>query len=482
MPKHVLQDTLWAGTEPSLHAFRAAAEGIATKMSAGMFPEDEDDEKDLPSLLSVSNGIGTVSIHGALTNTDSPWNQMFGITSYNEIREALMYAAAAEDVNAIVLDINSGGGAVSGVDDAAKLISMIDKNVKPVVSYTDGAMASAAYWLGSSAREVYASNVAVVGSIGVLTTHTEHSKRLKEEGVGVTVIRSGKYKALANGVEPLSSDARAQIQSQLDVVYQIFLGHVANARGKSLDYADANMAQGREFIGQQALGASLVDGIESFDSLMSKLQKRFGTSATQGSTSGTTFTQGTPTMKKHAMTEPVLAAIAAGIPVEAATQVEGQTAAVEQSAEGEGVAAVETEAAAAPVEESPKADASLVAYLQGEVKAKSDALIEAQIEARDLKNKLAGMEATHTGLVDIVGRSLNQMRIALGGSATDLTGMDAAVVLAEHARVSADFKASFKAGGVAAVDTTQPQESGQGPVDALTQARLAAVRFTSKGA
>lgn len=475
--KFVMQDQIWAGTESSLEAYMASAESVAERMSAGVYPEDEDDEDDLPDLLQIQNGVGILSIHGPLTNSDSRWNKFFGITSYGAIREAMMYAANSPEVESILLDVNSGGGAVNGVDDAAKLISMVDKNVKPVVAYTDGAMCSAAYWLGCSAREVYASNVAITGSIGVISTHRERSKQLKEDGIGVTVMRSGKFKALANGVEPLTSDAKAQIQGQLDAVYSIFLGHVASARGKSADAADATMAQGREFIGQQAIGAGLVDGIESFDSVMTKMQKRFAASTGQDNRN---FMQGTP-MKKQAMTEQELAAIAAGVSVQAAT--EAESAAVEASIAAEGDANVEANAkaveegageAAAAVENK---ESALVSYLQSEVKSKDAALLEAQIESRDVKAKLAGMEATHNGLLEIVKKAVGQLQIAMGGSALDMSAMDAATVLNEHKRLAADFHKSFKAGGVAAVDAGR-SEKNVPQIDPRHKALVGAVRFS----
>lgn len=475
-----MQDQIWAGTEQSLESYLASAELAAERMSAGAFPEDdeEDDDDGLPDLLQIQNGIGVLSIHGTLTNSDSPWNKYFGITSYNAIREALMYAANDESIEAILLDISSGGGAVSGVDDAAKLISMVDKNVKPVISFTDGAMCSAAYWLGCSAREVYASNVAITGSIGVISTHMERSKQLKEDGIGVTVMRSGKYKALANSVEPLTSDAKAQIQGQLDAVYSIFLGHVASARGKSAESADATMAQGREFLGQQALAAGVVDGIESFDNVMSKMQKRFKASTSQDNRSN--FMQGTP-MKKQAMTEQELAAIAAGVSVQAATEAESAAVDANGAVEGEGKANEEApateEGQAATATAVDNKESALVAYLQSEVKSKDAALMEAQIEGRDLKAKLAGMEATHNGLLEIVKKAAGQMQIAMGGSALDMSKMDAAAVLNEHARLAADFQKSFKAGGVAAVDAGQAQKTVP-QIDPRHKALVNAARFS----
>lgn len=475
-----MQDQIWAGTEQSLESYLASAELAAERMSAGAFPEDDeedDDDDGLPALLQIQNGIGVLSIHGTLTNSDSPWNKYFGITSYNAIREALMYAANDESIEAILLDISSGGGAVSGVDDAAKLISMVDKNVKPVISFTDGAMCSAAYWLGCSAREVYASNVAITGSIGVISTHMERSKQLKEDGIGVTVMRSGKFKALANGVEPLTSDAKAQIQGQLDAVYSIFLGHVASARGKSADAADATMAQGREFIGQQAIGAGLVDGIESFDSVMTKMQKRFAASTGQDNRN---FMQGTP-MKKQAMTEQELAAIAAGVSVQAATEAESAAVDANGAVEGEGKANEEApateEGQAATATAVDNKESALVAYLQSEVKSKDAALMEAQIESRDVKAKLAGMEATHSGLLEIVKKAVGQLQIAMGGSALDMSAMDAATVLNEHKRLAADFHKSFKAGGVAAVDAGR-SEKNVPQIDPRHKALVGAVRFS----
>lgn len=471
--KFVMQDHLWAGTESSLEAYLASAEAVSARMAAGPYDVDDDDDEDddLPELLQIQNGVGVISIHGPLTNSDSPWNAFFGVTSYNAIREALMFAAGAPDVEAILLDINSGGGAVNGVDDAAKLISVVDK-IKPVVSYTDGAMCSAAYWLGCSAREVYASNVAVVGSIGVIATHMERSKQLADNGVGVTVMRSGKYKALVNSVEPLTEEAKSQMQGQLDAVYSIFLNHVAASRGKSADYVDANMAQGREFLGQQVLSAGLADGIESFDSVMSMIQRRFIGASSQDNRSN--FVQGNPTMKKQAMTEQDIAAIAAGIHVQAATETGNPATVVEE-------AATETEQVEAAVEhkEEVKADA-LVTYLQAEVKSKDAALLEAQIEVRDVKAKISAIEATHAGLLEIVKKSVGQMQIALGGSALDMSGLDAAAVLVEHARVGADFQKSFKAGGVSAVSIESAKQGsnreGVTPVNSVVQAQLNALR------
>lgn len=261
---------LWAGSEEAFDQFLVASEGVHKALLAGKFMPQAEAEK--PRLLSVSNGIGVVSIAGPLTSQDSWLNQLFGLTSYNEIRSAV--GAAAEDpaIKSIVLDINSGGGTVSGMFDTAAFITQVNDSVKPVVAYTDGGMLSAAYMLGSSAGNVFSAPTGIVGSIGVLMMHVERSKALAQEGVTATVLRAGKYKATLNPVEPLTDQSRAQAQSILDEQYRVFVEHVAQARGVSYGTADQKMAQGREFVGAQALDAGLIDAVVSFDQLISRIQ------------------------------------------------------------------------------------------------------------------------------------------------------------------------------------------------------------------
>ncbi|MBK9580342.1 MAG: S49 family peptidase, partial [Fibrobacteres bacterium] len=97
-------------------------------------------------------------------------------------------------------------------------------------------MASAAYWLGCSAGRVYSGKAALVGSIGVKATFKEYSKANEMEGVTVTVIRAGKYKALADSNEPLTKAGEAQIQAMADASYEVSVDHVAEMRGRTYEY------------------------------------------------------------------------------------------------------------------------------------------------------------------------------------------------------------------------------------------------------
>ena len=474
--KNTFPEVLWAGTEHSL----ALAMEAHDRMMAGAFSDDEEDDDEVPFNYSVQGDVGIIAIKGSLTNRDVWYNRYLGVTSYADIRKALMYAASS-DVKAIVLDIDSGGGAVSGVADAGNLIKLIDQSVKPIYSFTDGAMCSAAYWLGCSAREVYSSNVSTVGSIGVIATHMEYSKALKDAGVGVTVVRAGEFKALANSVEPLSDKAKTQLQNQLNAAYGVFLEHVADCRKTTVNLCDANMAQGREFFGKEALAAGLVDGIETFDSMMSKVEMKLLDIEKHSNNNLGNYQRGID-MGKKALTETDIAALAAGVDLDTAADpvVEGNESTTEAaSTEAE---AVETTAEVTETEEKKHDNqASVVSFLQAQVKEKDTEILNLSIEVKGFKDKVASIEATHNGLTDVVRKAVAGMKVRMGASNVDLSALSAQELLADYAATSEAFLKTFKAGGVAAVDAAnsdQAANSGGNKVvmTNVTKAQIDAIR------
>ena len=465
----LLNFKFWSGSEDSLHAYltsiKQMVEAGVTEppKRAGYWNQDEEDEM-VPRLFSQQGDIGVISIAGPLNNTDSWKNEYIGATGYPEIRAALVHAAQQDDVKAIVLDIKSGGGAVSGVTDTAELVAMVDQKVKPVYAFSDGMIASAAYWLGSSARSVDIGKVTEAGSIGVLTVHQDLSKLFADMGVKMTVLHAGEYKALGNSYEPLSDKARAEIQGQLDQMYTVFVQHVADSRGVSYAVADERMAQGRVFVGQAAVDAGLVDSVTSFDALLSKIQG--GIDAEKSSPKyGASFSRGS-SMPKAALTEQQIAALAAGAGAGAAQ---------------EPAATQEPQAPAAAQE--PAADNDKVA-----LKAQNDLLASqlagSQAQVVELTVKLGAAEAALTPLNasieamrPVVRQSVKNLRVALGGSAAGVDSMNDSALLAEHASLSEQFTNKFKAGGVAAVPQGEPTEkAGEVGGDSAHLARIRATR------
>lgn len=266
-------ESIWAGNQASLDIAYLAYQRSMVDRAKGNellagYSSDVPAQDRVPFNVQISGSIGILNVRGALSNTDDPWARYFGMTQYVDLRASMVWMLGRQGIEAILLDIDSGGGAVSGVADTANFITKVDK-VKPVFSFTGGDMGSAAYWLGSSARKVYNSPTAAVGSVGVIATHKEFSKALEKEGVTVTQVRSGKFKALASPYEPLSDAARQQIQDRVDATSRVFIEHVAKRRGMTVEAADKRIGQGREFVGQQAVDSGASDGVFDFEKVVS---------------------------------------------------------------------------------------------------------------------------------------------------------------------------------------------------------------------
>ena len=214
-------------------------------------------EKDFYDLQGAT---AIIPISGPLMKRDSFSLFFFGGTSYAYVQAAVKEALADDEVESILLRIDSPGGVVNGLEETVDLI-FNSRGQKPIVAYADGMMASAAYEIGSAAGEVVAGPTAMVGSIGVLMVHEDWSKYNEMAGIDVTYLTAGKYKALGNPDEPLSDLARDTFQAELDYLYTIFVGTVARNRDAEESTVLTDMADGRIFIGQQAADAGLVDRI-----------------------------------------------------------------------------------------------------------------------------------------------------------------------------------------------------------------------------
>jgi len=421
---------LWLGSQESFDAYTAAD---ARKLADPKFSAASDYSSEvMAQIYSVQQNVGVISVKGSLVEGSAGYGVFFGQTGYDDIRAALVAAVSNPEVKSILLDVSSGGGQVSGVDDTAQLISRINA-VKPVVTYTGSTMGSAALWLGASASYAVAGKTAIVGSLGVIMVHMDHSRRLEANGVKPTVIRAGSEKALASPYEPLSEKAQAGLQSQADILYGVFLNHVASSRGVSATNGDKKFGQGRTFIGQQAVDVGLVDKLGTYEDAFAKAQamrpskKKGGMQADAllCPPSATALSDNPEHIEGTTMPQPLtdeaLAAMAAGVEIEAQTSDEN------------------------PPAVEPAVDHAAVLAALTATHETALAALTAQHETA-----LAAANARQEKFVEIARNSVKTMGIHFGVKADAVAAMDADQVLAEHTRLADLFKAKFKVGGVAA--------------------------------
>lgn len=211
------------------------------------------------SPYSVDDGVAIVPVQGTLSKRGLRFSGFTLLTSMREVGAVLRQAADDADVHAIMLDVESPGGTVDGIEELASAVLAAGQS-KPLYAYADGLMASAAYWASCGARSIAASATAQVGSIGVVLMHREFSRALERGGVTFNVITAGRFKAAGNAVEPLSAEMRAYIQSGVDDVYEMFLAAVEKGRGMEREAVLA-MADGKIFLAEAARKAGLIDRV-----------------------------------------------------------------------------------------------------------------------------------------------------------------------------------------------------------------------------
>lgn len=212
-------------------------------------------------------GVAVLRLQGVMAPKANLFMQISGGVSTQLATRQLEGAAADTRVKSIVLSLDSPGGSAIGAPEMAAAVRELAAH-KPIVTHSDGQLCSAAYWVGSAANAIYLSGPTVAaGSIGVVVDRNyQPGASVKSES-----ITAGRYKRLAQHDAPLSDEARAVVQADVDYVYTLFVDAVAQQRGATSDQVLEHMADGRVFRGQQAIDAQLVDGVSTLDALVESL-------------------------------------------------------------------------------------------------------------------------------------------------------------------------------------------------------------------
>ena len=251
-----------------------------------------------PQAYNVMDGVAILPIEGVIAKRANLFMQISGGVSSELLGRDLRAALADPAVHSIILSIDSPGGTVDGTQALANAVTA-GKGIKPIVTVANGTMASAAYWIGAAADAVYiADTTTAVGSIGVVAAHTDVSAAEAQRGVKTTEIAAGKFKRIASQYGPLSDEGRQSIQDQGDYYYSLFVGHVAQARGTTVDKVLSDMADGRMFIGEQAVTAGLVDGVSTLEQVVATLNAN---RQSAGAARASTPTKGVPTMDRQTL-------------------------------------------------------------------------------------------------------------------------------------------------------------------------------------
>ncbi len=423
---------------------------------------------ELPALYTVQEGVAVLKIDGPLVTGSAGFMRLFGVLGYDDIKVAAHEAMSLKNVKSMLMHIGSGGGSAAGAEENSLMLKQLGK-IKPIHTYSDTVMGSAAYWAGSAGSHIGVAKTAQIGSVGVIMKHSEMSKMRQKEGITDTIIRAGEFKQLANPLEPLSEPAKVHLQGMAEDMYDVFADGVSTNLGVDRKKFDATMGRGREFLGMKAVEVGLAHATMSFEeafALAKSVDKGNGTHQNSH------IRKKDSTMKATLATQ-IMLALASGAAVASLdfTKAESTMEGVAPDAEAQ------TLLQAQAINVRAALDAGHAASLKAATEPLTAELNTLKATHATTTTELGALRITNASLVEttqkqaadlaasekVLHASIGAMCVALGAADTSAELKGSALV-AEHSRLETVFVSKFPKGRVSAItaeiDQTTKTEAG----------------------
>ncbi len=207
------------------------------------------------------DGVAVINVNGIIIDSD-PY-----IKSIREIRES-------DSVKAVVVRINSPGGAVATSQEVYEELKSLGETV-PVIASMGTVAASGGYYIACAAATIYANPGTITGSIGVIAQFASYEQLLKWAKVEVEVIKSGEFKDLGSPLRKMPEAEKAYLQTLIDSVHSQFKDMVSEKRNLSPAKV-ASLSDGKIFTGSRAKELGLVDRIGTLEAAVAEARKLGG--------------------------------------------------------------------------------------------------------------------------------------------------------------------------------------------------------------
>lgn len=243
---------------------RLSEEELETRLASFGGRRSSNDDK----AYNVINGVGILPIQGPIFGKANLMTEFSGATSMEAFQQDFRAMMKDDAVDSIIMDFDTPGGTSDLIEEVGQEIYDA-RGKKPIYSCVNTTCGSAGLWLATQADKVFSTPSGMVGSLGAYTVHQDQSVSDAQNGVKFTFISAGKYKTEGNPHEPLSHEAIQHRQEQVNEVMGSFVGAVARGRGADDEYVSANYGEGRMLTPKQALEVGMIDGIQSYDDILS---------------------------------------------------------------------------------------------------------------------------------------------------------------------------------------------------------------------
>lgn len=215
----------------------------------------------------MGKAIAKIYIEGIIEKKNANYNQEWLLKTIKSITDSKKYAA-------IVVYISSPGGSVYESDEVYLALKKFqEKTKRPVYAYFASLAASGGYYIGCSAKKIFANRNTLTGSIGVISGRfVDLSVLMKRYGIKSETIHTGKNKTMGSVSEPATKEQKAIMQSISDECYEQFTSLVAENRNIPIASVK-KLADGRIYTAKQAKELGLVDEILTFDECVESISK-----------------------------------------------------------------------------------------------------------------------------------------------------------------------------------------------------------------
>ncbi|MDY5050703.1 MAG: S49 family peptidase [Candidatus Mucispirillum faecigallinarum] len=216
--------------------------------------------------VTYHGNVGVIHISGIISRHADMLASFLGMGSaaIENIAKDFQSLLDNDEVKSIILDFDTPGGAITGVNELAEIIYNA-RGIKPIKAYVTGLACSAGYFLAAACDEIIIDEMGQVGSIGVMRVVSKSNEK--------SVIFKSSQSPMKN-VEAESELGKAEYQSKVDYLASIFIDKVAKYRGITADEVINRGNKGGVLVGAVAVTAGLADRLGSMDNLINELNNK----------------------------------------------------------------------------------------------------------------------------------------------------------------------------------------------------------------
>ena len=245
---------IWGIVPNSLDKYKSKVEGLLKQNT----PPLENTYK-----AEIRGNVAIIPVFGIIV----PRDYWYYRASLELLAHDLTTAVNNPAVRAVILDMDSPGGMITGCVEMTALIRQL-KAKKPIIGYAQGSCASAMYWIASACTEIVVSPTAEAGSIGVVWDTWDSSVRDQKDGYEniqiVSVISPDKRPDIK------TPEGRAKIQVTIDAVAEAMVADIALNRHVTADYVKQNYGKGGLFVGQQIVDQKMAESVGVLEAIIDK--------------------------------------------------------------------------------------------------------------------------------------------------------------------------------------------------------------------